>query len=212
MLAGDAVGDIQHPSAQGLDGFVTGLAAAAELVHEEAWPSNRNLPARHPLQVATELGFAEGGLGKQRHGSPQLRVDDLGGFGGAVEAAVPDSPHATISQRLSDRGRLRAAELAETKARKVSVDHPLRIFHVGMAHQQHARSRRAHRFERKGERILVQVLSLVRSRFATVAVAAPRSSMPISPKKSPGPSRAAGLPARVTCTWPLSKMKNDSVG
>src|ERR1700674_2186245 len=62
VLAGDSVGDIQHPPAQGLDRFVTGLASAAELVREETRPSNRNLPAGHPLQIAAELGFAQGGL------------------------------------------------------------------------------------------------------------------------------------------------------
>src|SRR2546422_2586778 len=46
----------------------------------------------------------------------------------------------------------------------------------------------------------------------TVAVAGPRSSMPISPTNSPGPSRAAGFPARVTCTLPVIRMKKESVG
>jgi len=47
---------------------------------------------------------------------------------------------------------------------------------------------------------------------ATVAVAGPLSSMPISPKNSPGPRLAAGLPPLVTWTVPLVRMKKDSVG
>ncbi len=123
-------------------------------MHEETRPSHRNLPAAHALQIAAKLGFAEGGLRDQRHGSWQLRVDDLGGFAGAVERTVDDSLYATFSQRLSDRGRLRSTKLAETKAGKVAVDDPLRILHVGMPHQQHAGSRRGHPFN-TGERIVV---------------------------------------------------------
>jgi hypothetical protein len=47
---------------------------------------------------------------------------------------------------LPDRGCLRPAELAETKARKVPVNDPLGILDVGMSHQQYASGRRAHHF------------------------------------------------------------------
>src|SRR2546430_16594032 len=86
VLAGDTVDDIEHAPAERLDRFVAGEASAAELVHEEAWPPHRHLPAAHALQITTELGFAQLRLWDQGNRRRQLRVPDLGGFPGAAGA------------------------------------------------------------------------------------------------------------------------------
>src|SRR5207245_6377380 len=85
VLAGDTVDDIEHAPAERLDRFVAGEASAPELVHEEARPPHWDLPAAHPLQITAELGLAELRFWDQGHRRRQLRVDDLGGFTGAVE-------------------------------------------------------------------------------------------------------------------------------
>src|SRR2546427_10890977 len=94
VLAGNAVDDVQHPPAQRLNGFVAGEASAAELVHEEAGPPHRDLPPRHPLQIAAEVSFAQLRLWDQRHRRRELRVDDLSRFAGTVERTMHDSPYA----------------------------------------------------------------------------------------------------------------------
>src|SRR5207244_12652731 len=115
VLAGGTVDDVEHAPAERLDRFVAGEASAPELVHEEAGPPHRHLPAAHPLQITAELGFAQLGLRYQGHRRRQLRVDDLGGFAGAVERTVQVSPYDGISLWYNGRGSLSPARLTATQ-------------------------------------------------------------------------------------------------
>jgi len=90
-------------------------------VHEPEWPPQRDLPVRQALQVAAEVGLAQGGLGLELGGRLEVLVDDPRGLDRARERAVNDAVDALAAQRLPDRGCLRATQGAELKARQVAV-------------------------------------------------------------------------------------------
>ena len=109
-------------------------------MQEPPWPSNGDLPVGNALQVAADVGLAELRLGNERHGAGELRVDDLGSFPRAIQWAVHDPPDIAIAQRSADGGCLRSTERAQIEAGQMTVEHPVRVFDIGMPHQQHTRA------------------------------------------------------------------------
>src|SRR5438552_9917598 len=136
VFTSEPMHDVEHPASKCLDALVALQGAALQLMHHPFRSPYRDLPERHPLQIATELRLPQRRLHLERNRRGELGVDDLGGLAGALQRAVHDPLDTAIAQRLSNRRRLRPAEGAEVKAWQVTIENPVGDFHIGVPHQQ----------------------------------------------------------------------------
>ncbi len=141
MISGEPQHDVADAAAELFDRFIARHRTAPDLVQEPPWSANGNLPVGNALQVAADVGLAQLWLGNEWHGRWKLGVDDLGSFPGAIQWAVHDPPNAGVAQRSADGGGLRPTQRAEVEAGQMTVEDPVRVLDIGMAHQEHARAR-----------------------------------------------------------------------
>jgi len=128
----------EDAAAKGVDSLIAGEQPSLCLVHQPKGSAHGDLPERHALEVAAELGFSQLGVRLEdcRRGEPA--VDQLSGFDRAGERAVHDSLQIGGAKPIPNCQRLRAANGAELETVEVTVQQPARILDVGVPDQKDA--------------------------------------------------------------------------